>query len=330
LFAPVNWARLIITPQAGKSRMRQRAITLCIGAILVMLGMGAYSLCFNQTPEIIDPPVVKDDQSALPPEDEFENLAKSDPVAMLEKCLVRYQRDITEGVQCILDKEERVRGKLLPREVISLSVRGDVPDPTTKKTKIEVLMVWQSGAQKVFGSEVKGTLYVENLGGNKDPITTWRPSAPLRREHSIDVNGSSARDASRYCIRDAGPYRGMLRTYEAWKQKKEEGILRTEYLGRKPVEKAGGVDCYIVKRICRKTEVDAFELGGKPDLSPEMLSSEGFNQVTVMIDAKSWLQVGTELHRANGELIGAYYFRDINSKPVFSAETFNKDGLLKK
>jgi hypothetical protein len=214
--------------------------------------------------------------------------------------------------------------------VIALSVRGDVPDPATAKTQIEVLMKWQTGAQSVFGSEVKGTLYLEKLGGNKDKIITWRPSAPFYKEKEIEVNGSSARDASRYCIRDAGIYRGTLRTHQVWKQRKDEGSLATEYLGRKVVEKAGGVECHIVKRICRTTEVDAFELGGASDMSLDTIAKEGFSELTIMIDAQRWLQVGTELRRANGDLIGAYYFRDIELNPPFPKETFDKDGLLKK
>jgi hypothetical protein len=310
--------------------MRQRAILLSIVAILAALGMGAYSLLCRPPSQIPDTPEIADDQRDLPQSDEFELLAKCDPVALLEKCLVRYQREVVGGVRCTLDKEERVKDELLPRELISLSVRGDVPDPATKKTHIEVLMKWQSGYQKVLGSELRGTLYVEKMGGNKDPIITWRPSAPFFKEKEIGVNDDSAKNASRYCIRDAGPYRGMLRTYEVWKQRKAESTLTTEYLGRKSIEKAGGAECHIVKRICRTPEVDAFELGGVSDMSPKKVSQVGFTELTIMIDAKKWIQVGTELRRANGDLIGAYYFRDIELNPSFPTETFTKDGLLKK
>jgi hypothetical protein len=330
LLAPVSWAKLTRKPPLGKGRMRRRTILLCSGAMLIAMSIGTYVLYFRPPPAIADPVAVTDDKQSLPEDRAFEQLAKSDPVAMLEKCLVKYQRDVVSGVRCTLDKEERVKEELLPREVISLAVRGDVPDPSTNKTHIEVLMKWQSGMQKVLGSELKGTLYVEKLGGNKDPIITWRPSAPFFKEKEIGVNDDSAKNASRYCIRDAGPYRGMLRTYEVWKERKAEGTLITEYLGRKPIEKAGGAECHIVKRVCRSPEVDAFELGGTPDMSPKKVAQVGFNELTIMIDTKLWLQVGTELRRANGDLIGAYYFRDIDLKPSFPAETFNKDGLLKK
>lgn len=313
--------------------MRRRAFVLGVMLSLILIlaiGMGIYTRFIRSSPDFIDALVIADTAEPLPQSDEFEQLARSNPVEMLHQTLIRYQREVKQGFRAVLNKEERVKGKLMPREVIDVFVRGDVPNPTTGKTRIEVLMKWQSGAQKVLGSEVSGTLYVEEKGGNKDQIITWRPSALFKKEHAIDVNGPSAQDASRYCIRDAGLYRGTLRTYDVWKQRKEEGILATEYLGRKPVEEAGGVECHIVKRICQTPEVDAFELGGTPDLRPESIAQEGFTEVTVMIDAKRWLQVGTELRRANGELVGAYYFRDIELDPSFATDTFSKDGLLKK
>jgi hypothetical protein len=306
--------------------MSRRAIAVSAGAMAIALGLVLYTLIPSKTADLIEVPQVLDTAAALSKPTEFEQLAKSDPVAMLENCLVRYQREVKDGLRCTLDKEERVHGKLLPREEISLFVRGDVPEPTTNKTQIEVLMKWQSGAQQVLGSLVKGTLYVEEK--SREQIITWRPDAPFRKEHAIDIAGSSARGASRYCIRDAGLYRSMLRTFKVWEQRKREGTLVTEYLGRKPIERAGGVECHIVKRTCRPEEVDSFELGGTPNR--EAIAQEGFAELTIMIDAERWLQVGTEARRANGELIGAYYFRGIELNPIFLPGTFDKDGLLKK
>jgi hypothetical protein len=323
--------RIESTLEAEKGRMRRVTIAMAAGLVLIAIGIGTYSLCFSSTPnDILDIPVVPDDKTPLPQSDEFEQLARTDPVAMLHKCLVRYEREVKEGFQCILEKEERVNGKLMPREEIALFARGDVPEPATGKTHIEVLMKWLSGEQKVFGFKVKGTLFVEYKGRNRDQIVSWRPEAIFSKETEIDVNGSSARGVSRYCIRDAGLYRGTLRTFEVWKQRKNEGVLKTEYLGKKAIEQVGGVECYIVKRLCETTEVDSFELGATSDMSPESIAQAGFTEVTVMIDAQRWLQIGTELRRANGELIGAYYFKNVELNPSFSKDTFLKDGLLKK
>jgi hypothetical protein len=341
LFVLVNKARFWRPKGAGKGPMLRRVIL--VGAVIVLIASGviAYSIYGRSAPEIIDAPAISDNHAALPQADEFEQLAKNDPVAMLEKCLLRYQREVKDGFQSTLEKEERVMGELHPREEILLSVRGDVPDLQTNKTNIEVLMKWLKGAREAgklgIKSEVKGVLYAEEM--NKKSMMTWRPKAWLS-EYSVSIDGDDAKAASRYCIRDAGLYRVMLRTHQVWNRRKAEGSLDTEYIGMKPVEKAGGLQCYIVKRVCRTTEVDAFmvktdrESEGLNDdaanISLDKLGKEGFSEVTIMIDAKRWLQVGTELRRANGELIGAYYFRDVELNPKFSNDTFLKDGLLKK
>lgn len=327
LFAPVSWVSVINS--TGSERMRQRAVVLSMVAILIAMGMGAYSIYFNKPEDVIETLIVPDDKTVLPQDAEFEQLARNDPVGMLEKCLVHYQREVT-GFRCLLDKEERIQGKLYPPEKISLSVRGDVPDPATGKTRSEVLMKWHSGAHKagVFGieTEVKAVLYVE--AANKSSMLTYRPDATFPRIEA-SITGDDARKASRYCIRDAGLYHVTLRTYDVWKQRKIEGRLATEYLGRKPVSEAGGVECFIVKRLCKTPEIDPFELGGSADMSPESIAREGFSELTVMIDAKRWLQVGTVARRANGDLIGSYYFKDVELNPEFASDTFTKDGLKK-
>jgi hypothetical protein len=183
-----------------------------------------------------------------------------------------------------------------------------------------------------MGSKLEGSLYREDK--DRESMLTWRPSAFIR-EFKVGVKSGSARDASRYCIRDAGIYRGMLRTYEAWKDRQDAGTLVAEYLGRRPVPQADGADCLIVKRLCRTPELDAFalEANGKPDdTSAEALARDGFTEVTIMVDTRRWMQVGTELRKANGELIGAYYVNHIELNPTFDPATFDdgKTGLLKK
>jgi hypothetical protein len=310
-------------------RTRRRAIlALVLLFLLAFAGVGAYTF-YPPTPEVVpDVPVVADVKEPLPQKLEFEQLAQIDPVEMLRQSLLRYQREFKGGFRAELSKHERVNGELLKPERISVFVRGDVPDPKTGKTQIEVLMKWLEGAQEVMFSEVTGTLYCEEK--NKDQMITFRPDARLLKEHAVSINGKDAKNASRYCIRDAGLYHVTLRTYDIWKQRKEEGTFKSEYLGKRPISEAAGVECYVVKRTCLQPEVDAFELGGKPDASPDTMAKQGFTEVTVMIDVKNWLQVGTELRRSNGELIGAYYYRNVELNPEFAADIFDKNGLLKK
>jgi hypothetical protein len=191
-------------------------------------------------------------------------------------------------------------------------------------------MIWTEGPRSVLGSEVRGTLYVEELGGNKDKIVTWRPTALLKKEVSVGLNDDSARGASRYCMRDAGLYGAMLRSHTVWKKRQADGQLQWRYIEKRIVPEVGDRLCYVVERTCPSPEVDPFEIGGEPNIrSRDKAEDLGSVRVTLFIDAERWLQVGSQLHRHDGQLLATYYFRDINLKPVFGEETFTMEGIKK-
>jgi outer membrane lipoprotein-sorting protein len=129
-----------------------------------------------------------------------------------------------------------------------------------------------------------------------------------------------------------GLYRSMLRTYEAWKDRAETGELEYKYLGKQTPEHIGR-ECHVIKRVCKRVEIDAFEVGGKASTDPNVVAAEGFTEVTIYIDAERWLQVGTELYRTEPDgtrvLVGAYYFRDVQLNPSFAPNTFTEAGLKK-
>ncbi len=306
-------------------------------AALALLGLGAgfYGRFVRTPPPLADVEATIDDRQPLPAGDEYEALVRTDAVAMLEKCLARYAREVRNGLAVTLVKKERVRGeppppREPPEEVISLYVRGDVPDEDGKHC-IEVLMKWRSGCRQFLGSEIRGALYSERPGpeGTDGKVVTWRPTALLSIS-AVPAADPLARGQSRYCLRDAGIYRGTLRTYTAWKQRQQAGTLRTEYQGKKPVSEVGGRLCYVVERSCDAPEVDSFEIGGRPDTDPQTVAREGFTRVRVMIDVETWMQLGTELYRPDGALLAAYYFRDPVPNPDFAPDTFTTAGLKRK
>jgi hypothetical protein len=188
-------------------------------------------------------------------------------------------------------------------------------------------MIWEQGARKdLLKNAVRGTAYVE--GANGDQILTYRPTAIFLKDHNIDLKGPMARDASRYCIKDAGLYRSMLRTYAAWKDRKEGGVLKTTYLGKRSVPELGGRVCYEVRRTCEKPEVDPFALDEQPPTDQKIIDRDGFTEVTLLIDAERRLQIGTVLRRADGELIGEYYFQDVELVTTeFPPDTFTAAAL---
>ena len=319
---------------------------LLAGIIVLALltGLGVYGTYFRGAapPEV---PVFKDEGAKLSTQDEFDTLARENPVKMLAAALTRYQREVGGGAHFTVEKQERVKGEpklpeMPPVEVIDVWVRGDVPDPQTKKTAIEVQMRWKSGAKKPFGfgAEIRGSLFSERPaaeGGLDGKAITWRPDAgrltggPL--SSPMEPNIVLAKQQSRYCIRDAGLYRSMLRTHEAWRTRQEAGEFKFEYLGKKPIEKLDGRECHIVKRICQRVEIDSFELGGAAPTDPKVVAAEGFTEVTLYIDAGRWLQLGSELYRTEPDgtrvLVGAYYFRNVQLNPTIPPDTFTAAGL---
>ena len=324
---------------------RRLLIAIPIVAALTGAGYGTYALFFrgDAPPQSL---VFTDSGAALSTQQQFDKLAEADPVKLLAECLTRYQREVKGGVRCTVEKQERVQGKPKhpeppPVEIMDAWVRGDVPDPETHKTAIEVLMKWRSGAKKPFGfgAEVRGTLFSERPkaeGGYDGKVVAWRPDAgaitggPL--SSPMPPNNDPAKSQSRYCVRDAGLYRSMLRTHEAWKGRQEAGELKTEYLGKKTPEKLGR-ECHVIKRVCPRVEIDAFEIGGTASADPKVVAVEGFTEVTIYIDAERWLQVGTELYRTEPDgtrvLVGAYYFRDVQLNPAFPADAFTVEALKK-
>lgn len=291
-----------------------------------------------------------DDKKPLPPADEFEALAKTDPVRLLDRCLAKYLRlannrpDRVVGYRCTLEKTEWVEGSLHGTEQIQLAGRDTFSDDPQADPKSQVRMIWDRGAKKAgvskeFEYEVKATLLVEvNREEERDgrteqvpgyEIRTYRPTAPFKQEAQVPVNGSGAKAHSRYCMRDAGLYRGLHRTYLAWKDRAKKGELKTEYLGKRAEPKVGGRVCYVIRRTCSRPEVDPFEVGGQPSTDVAVIDRDGHTEVTVLIDAELWLQVGTIIRRTDvtpERLIGEYYYRDIELNPVFPADTFTPEG----
>ncbi|HEY1192092.1 MAG TPA: DUF1571 domain-containing protein [Gemmata sp.] len=321
---------------------RWLALVVALVAVVLLAAGGwlGYRWVFHTDPAPVAPEYV-DRGEKLPTQKEFDERAKTDPIKALEAGLTRYQREVPGGLRCVVEKQERIQGypkhpELPTVEVLELCVRGDVPDPKTKQTAIEVLVTWREGAKSFLRADIVGTLFSERpepegLGGK---AVTWRPKAlisPL--SNPIPPNSELARGQSRYCIRDAGLYRTMLRTHEAWKARQDAGEFKYEYLGTKVVEKAGNRECHVIRRLCPRVELDAFELGGTASTDPKVVAEEGFTEVTIYLDRERWFQVATETYRTEPDgtrvLVGSYYFREVELNPTFAPDTFTKGNLKK-
>ncbi len=302
---------------------RRMMLFAIAAAILGGLGYAAFSY-FIAAPHVghVEPPIAPKDEGALPSPEEFEQLAKTDAVAMLEACLIRYQRDGIVGMKATMEKQERVKGTMNEREIVKIVTSGEVPDKSGNTPNLRVRMIWESGFRKVLGIKNLATLYVTGEHNNHMQTLT-----SLGNSMSIDPKGMMPRGASRYCITDGGIYRGMLRTFDAWKKRQEKGELNAHFLGIQHPPELGGRACYVIQRRCTNPEVDSFSLDEPSDPKADP-RRDGSAEVTAYIDVELWLHTGTMLKRADGSVLGEYWFRDVVlAKKPFDPNPFTMDAV---
>ena len=269
------------------------------------------------TPRLTSAPVPATPNSHAPrlidrPDDvEWESWARTDPVRFLDACRLHVQSHC-HGYHATLVKQERIGGVLHPTEEIAVTVR---------EKPFATLMIWKHGARKILGTTVRGTLFV--AGQNDGKMIVWRPDAlaSFLRFYAVSPSDIQARAASRYSITESSLSHTVDRTFQAWSAAAEVGRLHCEYLGKRAIPEVGGRVCHVIQRTCDPAEVDSF-LRDDPrqNLSPD--SADAFRTITIMIDAETRLQVGSELRRADGERIGTYYFRDVVQNPRFATDQF--------
>jgi len=243
-----------------------------------------------------EPRNFKDDGGSLPKAADLERLAKDSPLTLFENCLKRYSREV-KGYRCTLQKQEFIDGKLYPTEVMAVCFR---------EQPHAVYMAWKEGTRRA-----ERVLYVK--GENNDKMLC-RPAGKAARfiagdVVARDVDGSDARAAGRYPLSEFGLKIGLARTHADWSVAREAGDLQVEYLGIKKLKEAGDVSCYAVRRTQKKPDRD------------------GVAECTIYIDTKNWLSVGTVLKDEKGNLLGAYYWRDIELNPQFKKDQFDKSAL---
>src|SRR5262249_52877338 len=168
----------------------------------------------------------------LPTDEQMKRLAKEDPIAFVENCLRRYQRDV-KGYTAIFEKRERINGKLNDKEVIDFCLREE---------RHSVCMKWLQGARRA-----QGAIYV--AGENKDMMLV-RPTGRLLGRLIVerDPDGEEAREAGRYSLKEAGLRKGAECIYKTWKEAQDSKGLFVEFLGEQKVKEAGDRGGYGLKR----------------------------------------------------------------------------------
>jgi hypothetical protein len=287
--------------------------------IRVVLTLAVAAACFAVSPAGPPIPAATDDppvpephlaSGGLPTDDEFAALLRTDPIRSFEAVLRRVKRDV-QKFTCTMQKQERLGGTLGPVEEVYVAYRHD---------PYAVFMHWKG--QVGFGKPI-ATLYVRGENGGK--------TRAKMRLTTVDVDPDSrlSRSAARYSIEDFGFYYTTLRTHRAWSAARDRGRFQFEYVEKRPVAECGGRTCHVIRRTCDPPEVDNFSLAEKGRIDPATNPKAAFATVTLMFDAETWLQVGSVMTDARGELVGAYYFRDVAVNPTFGPEQFTPAALQK-
>jgi hypothetical protein len=227
----------------------------------------------------------------------LENLLHNHPLTFLEMCLERYENEV-HGYNLVMLKRERIGGKLYPPtgyEKVRASFR---------EKPFSVLMVWLEN-----GRQAQKVLYVE--GENNDKMLV-RPAGRFLSALVVtrDVNGAEAKEAGLYTVDQFGLYLAMKRSVVAMRAAQARGTLHLRYEGLVTLAEMGNRPCYKFERT--------------PYEPPE---DNGINDLVLYIDKETWLQVGSTLRDAQGELIGEYFFRDIELNPSFAPKTFERSGF---
>jgi hypothetical protein len=230
----------------------------------------------------------------------MERLAKTDPVAFLEKSHQRYDREVRCYRTTLVKREfitpTKGKGKLLPEEHI---------DAWFREKPYSVRMSWVKGA-----GLASRTLYVQ--GENKNQLLA-RPTGlgALFGIWRRDTDSDEAKQSSRYPITEFGIKAGSQNTLRAWKAARKRGELKVDFLGEAAPPELNGRACWKLHRTA-----------GTPE-------DGGILDGTFYYDKENWLQIGSVLEGEGGRLIASYFFRDLKLNAELPPDIFTERGLRK-
>jgi hypothetical protein len=244
----------------------------------------------------------KDDPSDGPQPDskEMEALARRRPVAFLETCL-RYYDQMVQGYQVVMQKQERLQGKIQKKETIQVAFR---------ENPFSVSMRWLEGARKA-----DRVVYVK---GENDDMMLAHPAGvagSLVKVVKRKVDGPEAKEAGRYPLDQFGIKNALVRAVSSMKAAKENNALEVGFLGEVPVIEAGNKPCYKLRRTYLQPEAD------------------GVMELTAYIDKGTWLPVGWVMKgkinptTGNRDFVAEYFFKDFRLNPEFGADQFKEAAL---
>ena len=238
-----------------------------------------------------------DDPGRLPDAARMEQLARTDPVAFLQYCILRHDREV-KGYSATMQKQERIDGRLEKKEVIETHYKVEPHS---------VFLRWREGQRLAARA-----LYV---AGQNDGQVVIKPAGlgSFLKSVTRDPEGPDARRSGRYTLKEFGLRMALARTLGSWQAAQKDGTLHVEYGGKVKVKEAGDRECYKLHRT----------KFAKPE-------GDGSTDLTMYVDVETWLPLGTVLKGEDGRLIGEYYFRDLRLNPEFARDQFTPAAVTAK
>ena len=284
-------------------------------------------ICFCSSPAVpvggtVIPaePELKFDAAPLPSNEAFAEAARTDPLDMLRLAAKRYKiskpegdKEVIAGYTASFLKQERIGDTLHPQEVIRVRFR---------ESPYAVLMLWEQGSRNM----AEGTLYA--AGENNGKMLVWLPKL-FGRITEVDPRSRLPRGSARYTIEEFGFFHSAKRALTVWTAAEARGALQWKFLGTRNVAEADERECHIVQRTCAVDEIDPFAAGEANPRIGDANRADSFRTITLYFDTLTWLQLGAELHRSDGALVGSYFYRNVVLNPVLPPETFTRGSLRK-
>jgi hypothetical protein len=262
---------------------------------IIVVAIGLWVARPGKPPEVLRPghteesPVID-----APAAETLDEILRRDPYSFFPMSLRKYD-DTIQGYAHSFDKHERINGVLRKPEKCEVRFR---------EKPFAVHMSWTEGAG--LASKV---LFVEGENNGKMLARGWGPLKFLGIQ-TRDVDGADAKASGRFTIAQFGFKKSTERTLASMKRAKDNGKLFLKYEGIVPVEKLGGQKCHKFVR--------------SPYDPPE---EDQLSELTLYYDTEHWLQVGAILRDVKGQLLGEYFFSNVQINPEFSDKQFTRDAL---
>jgi Protein of unknown function (DUF1571) len=237
---------------------------------------------------------------SLPDASAMTNLARNQPLAFLESCLKHYDKEV-RSYQGMFQKQERLQGRLQPKEVIEVAFR---------ETPYSVSMHWLEGARKADR--------VIFVAGENDGMMLAHPSGVAGKLVKVvkrKVDSEEARESGRYTLDQFGFKNSLRRAVTSMQAAQKKGTLHVSFLGEAKVIEAGQRIGYKIKRTYAEPE------------------SDGTEELTLYVDRENWLPIGivvkgkVDQATGNRELLGEYFYRDVRLNPQLSPDQFKESAF---